>query len=157
MDTLTIRKLLKTYRCFKGVFPCDQLPYNEKPPLNIIVNTDPSQLPGSHWIAISINKDGRGHYFDSFGLRPMVQEITAFLEIKCTKGWSHSSIQIQNITSETCGNYCVLYIIFRCQGLSHAYYLSGFTTDTIDNDKRMLKIFKNFSLAKQHWSRLHQK
>ena len=70
MDTLTIKKLLKSYNCFKGVFPCDRVPYKAKLPLNIIINTDPSNKPGTHWVCVSIDKNGRGFYFDSFGFPP---------------------------------------------------------------------------------------
>src|SRR5690348_854989 len=115
MDYVTIRKLLKTFKCFKGVFPCDQLPYNTKLPLNIIVNTDPSYKPGEHWISISIKKQGKGEYFDSFGLPPIVDDIIKFLEYKCSPGWTYTKKTLQNITSQTFGNYCVLYIIFKCQ------------------------------------------
>ena len=75
MDTLMIKKLLKTFPCFKGVFPCDQLPYDANLPINIIANTDPANLPGEHWICISIKKNGRGQYFDSFGLPPLKEEL----------------------------------------------------------------------------------
>ena len=35
----------------------------------LVCNTDPSNRPGSHWIAIYV-EDGRGEFFDSFGRRP---------------------------------------------------------------------------------------
>src|SRR5687767_13026648 len=118
MNTLIIRQLLKEYNCFKGAYPCDQLPYKNELPLHVIANTDPAHLPGQHWVCISINKQGKGKYFDSFGLPPLKQDIFEILEKKCVKGWSYNKIALQNVTSETCGHYCVLYIIFKCQGLS---------------------------------------
>ena len=149
MDTLLIRKLLKKFKCFKGVFPCDLLPYDEKLPLNIIVNTDPSHLPGQHWVCISIEKNGFGQYFDSFGIEPFKEEIIDFLDKKCTKGWRHNKVAPQNITSITCGHYCVLYIIFMCQNLTNEDFVQRFSSITLDNDRRMLSIFRNFSLAKK--------
>ena len=151
MDTLLIKKLLRNFSCFKGVYPCDRLPYNNKLPLNIIVNTDPSYLPGQHWVCISIKKNGRGQYFDSFGLPPLKQDIFEFLEAKCTKGWSYNTVTIQNINSHTCGHYCVLYIIFMCQSLSNDEFISKFNSNTSQNDRRMYAIFKNFSLVKQNF------
>ena len=148
MDTLTIRKLLKKFKCFKGVYPCDELPYNSELPLNIIVNTDPSNRPGQHWVCVCIEKSGKGEYFDSFGLPPFKEEIFNFLELK-SKRWSFNRIPLQNIASVTCGNYCVLYIIYRCQNLNKKIFYSNFNENTLNNDKRIRAIFNNFSLAKR--------
>ena len=149
MDSSMIRRLLKSYTCFKGVFPCDQLPYYTDLPLNLIVNTDPAHEPGQHWVCVSINKEGRGYYFDSFGLPPIVPEILEFLEKRSTKGWTYNKKQIQDITSSTCGNYTVLFIIFKCNNLTPEDYLSIFGRKTLDNDIKMRKIFRNFSLVKK--------
>jgi hypothetical protein len=149
MDTKTIKRLLKQYKCFKGVFPSDRLPYSSKLPLNIIVNTDPSHKPGQHWVSISINKFGRGYYFDSFGLPPMVKDIINFLNKKSSAGWSYNKIQVQNIKSSTCGNYCVLYTIFKCNNMGHKEFMREFGGVTQKNDIKMRKIFKTFLLVKK--------
>ena len=148
MDTLIIKKLLKSFKCFKGVFPSDKLPYKSSLPLNIIINTDPSYKPGEHWVAISINKDGIGEYFDSFGLPPFKENIEQFLNTKCTRGWTYNKIALQSAYSTTCGHYCVLFIIYRCQRLSSDVMISKFNSNTLNNDKRMEKIFGKFSFAK---------
>ena len=54
---------------FQGVYSCDTLP--PKPEL-LVCNTDPHDKPGTHWIAIYVDKNGRGEYFDSFGMEPPV-------------------------------------------------------------------------------------
>lgn len=149
MDTTLIKKLLKKYRCFRGVFPCDKLPYDLNLPLNIIVNTDPSHLPGEHWVGISINEKGKGYYFDSFGLPPLIKEIFDFLEVKCHSQWKYNKVTLQNINSKTCGNYCVLFTIFKCEGLSNKNFISKFSGKTEENDYKIERIFANFSLVKK--------
>ena len=149
MDTTLIKKLLKSFKCFKGVFPSDLLPLELKTPLTIIVNTDPSSEPGEHWVSISISSDGHGYYFDSFGLPPLRKDIFNYMVVKCKKGWTYNRLQLQHINSITCGHYCVLYVIFRCQDLSNELFLSTFSRNTLNNDKKILRIFKNFSLAKE--------
>ena len=149
MDTIIIKKLLKNFKCFKGVYPLDLLPYHLDLPLNIIVNTDPSNLPGEHWVTISINGEGFGEYFDSFGLPPLKIEIFNFLEKKCRKGWIYNNVALQNIKSNTCGHYCVLNIIYHCQNLSNEIMVSKFNSNTLKNDERMEKIFGDFSLVKR--------
>ena len=148
MDTSLIRRLLKKFKCFKGVYSSDMLPFSASLPLNIIVNTDPSNMPGQHWVSISINKEGYGYYFDSFGIPPFKEDIFKFLEEKCDNGWTYNKVSLQTKTSTTCGHYCVLYVIFRCQNLSNEYFLSKFNENTRHNDIRMEKIFGKFSLAK---------
>ena len=147
MDTISIKNFLKNYTCFKGVFPSDRLPYRADLPLHIIVNTDPSNKPGQHWVCVSIDKLGRGYYFDSFGLPPMVNEIEKFLNQRAVKGWKFNKLKIQNALSSTCGNYCVLYIIFKCVGISQTTFLKQFVRNSKQNDIKMLKLFKNFTLV----------
>ena len=50
-------------RVFQGVFSADTLP---RRPRLLVCNTDESTKPGQHWIAIHVDTDGRGEYFDSF-------------------------------------------------------------------------------------------
>ena len=140
MDTTTIKRLLKTYKCFKGVFPSDQMPYHYELPLNIIVNTDPSYKPGQHWVGVSINREGVGYYFDSFGFPPTVPSIVEYLNKK-SKYWSFNQTKLQNAKSTTCGNYCVLFMIFRCNNLSPRKFISQFTENSVENDIKMRLIF----------------
>lgn len=149
MDTILIKRLLKSFNCFKGVYSSDNLPYDEELPLNIIVNTDPSNRPGEHWVAISINKNGKGEYFDSFGLPPLVPSIKKFLYSKCNNGCFYNNVQLQNIFSTTCGHYCVLFIIYHCQGYETKQMISKFNSNTPDNDIRINEIFNNFSFVKK--------
>ena len=82
MNTTEIRDILEnqdwcTPDKFAGVFPSNRLPR----PLPIrmqfmIVNLDPSTGPGTHWVAIVLEKKNggyKGEYFDSYGLAPVVK------------------------------------------------------------------------------------
>ncbi len=94
MDTVLIRKLLKSFKCFKGVYPLDLIPTIKKKPIAIIVNTHPSDKPREHWVSIIISKDGIGEYFDSFGLPPLHAEFVKYLDKNCEKGWRFIKICI---------------------------------------------------------------
>jgi hypothetical protein len=70
MNTREIERFNRDHVClasFQGVFSRDTLP--SKPRL-LICNTDPSDKPGQHWIAIYVDKNLRGEFFDSFGRHP---------------------------------------------------------------------------------------
>ncbi len=137
MNTLEIISRLKFCKSFKGVYPVDLIPkyFNSG---TIIINTDPSTKPGSHWVAVYINND-TGEYFDSFGFPPINKEIISFLDNNSTNGWSYNSLHIQNLLSHTCGNYCVLYVMAKNKGYSITDFLNLFTMNT-DLNEIILKI-----------------
>ena len=61
-------------RHLKGVFAADLVPWAKMSPgseWSMILNTDPSCLPGEHWVAVANKPDRRGcWFFDSYGLKP---------------------------------------------------------------------------------------
>ena len=77
MNTLPILNVLKsdpfTKSLFTSVLPSDRLPdaVSERPK-GFIVNTDNSERPGTHWIAIYLTRDGKGEFLDSYGQQPIV-------------------------------------------------------------------------------------
>src|SRR5664279_2080844 len=75
---------------FQGVYSVDTLP--SKPRL-LVCNTDPSTKPGSHWIAIYVDKNGRGEYFDSFGRAPQ-REFEHYMNKHC-RVWTFNKKQLQ--------------------------------------------------------------
>ena len=85
-------------------------------PLHTFLNLDPSYKPGSHWVAVYIDRKGRPEYFDSFG-HPPPREIKDFLHT-CAESWKHNHVPIQELYSTTCGQFVVFYIYQRCSGLT---------------------------------------
>ena len=71
LNTYDLRALMSDDPEFLGVFPIDRLPRNVDAckTIKMIVNLDPANQPGSHWIAI-YRHDKRAYYFDSFGNPP---------------------------------------------------------------------------------------
>ena len=68
-----------TSRTFKGVYALDETVHIKQKsfPSAYVFNLDPSYKPGSHWVAVYIDRKGRPDYFDSFG-RPPPREIKDF-------------------------------------------------------------------------------
>ena len=126
-----------TKNIFVGVFPADKLPsINEfKYPMTFIVNSDPSGEPGSHWMAIYINANGYGEFFDSYGKHPSVysDRFSKFLDRSC-KTWLYNKKCLQGIFSTTCGHYCLFYILHRARGVSLRVIVDMFTSNTDYND-----------------------
>jgi hypothetical protein len=136
MDSITIRRFLKNANNFVGVFPRDLIPNNiTKRPVSLIVNTDTSDKPGEHWVAIYLNENGSGEYFDSYGLPPLFDEFYFFLNTTCPLGWAYNKITLQCLSCITCGHYCVLYLKLRNLGYSYCDFISLFSYDLNKNDE----------------------
>ena len=102
-----------------GVFARDELPdlSRERRPFALVLNTDPREKPGQHWLSIfgPINKPLE--LFDSFGLSPVLYGLD-YLSSK------HSRVQLQSWNSALCGNYCLYYLYLRSHNLSFDYIVS---------------------------------
>lgn len=112
MKASTIERLMRKEKQFKGVFPSDKIKLKEG---GAIVNTDSSKEPGSHWIGLY----ARGEileYFDSYGLGPLMPDIIKFT--KKFKQVIFNSVQVQDIESTLCGEYCIFFLKKRFKGES---------------------------------------
>jgi len=133
MDTRQIERFLEAdtvcREVFQGVFSADTLPNR---PRLLVCNTDKSTKPGEHWIAIHVDADGRGEYFDSFGRAPN-KHFDAYMNEHCTIR-TFNRKQLQSIISTFCGYYCCMYCMLRCRRTDMTRIVGMFTSDTAFND-----------------------
>ena len=130
MNTDEIDRVLRAHlRDFDGVFSIDNLP--EDPRL-LVCNTDPSDRPGRHWIAIYVDENGRGDFFDSFGRRPNAY-FERYMNRHCLT-WNFNDVQLQSIVSKFCGHYCIYFCILRSRGFDMRRIVHSFSSDTGLND-----------------------
>ena len=137
MDSVKLSRALAAVPCFVGVFSRDTLPTIATRPAALIVNTDKTTDPGTHWLAIYLDTDRRGEFFDPFGLPPLFKELFHFLENHCPAGYRYNTQTLQNVAlqSTTCGQYCLLYVFLRCKGYAFNDMLTLFSgTNTALND-----------------------
>ena len=126
-----------TASVFGGVVSKDGLPKTiDALPIAFVCNTDDGDEPGEHWIALYLSSDGRGEYFCSYGLPPLHAVFSAFLNKHCSE-WTHNSKRLQSPWSNVCGQYCVTYIMFRCNGSPMRTFVNAFRTDLVANDCRV--------------------
>jgi len=131
MNGLQIERFLRR-KCgakFQGVFSCDTLPPN---PRLLVCNTDPHYMPGTHWIAISVDSRGQGEYFDSYGLEP-APVFRDYMNRHCRR-WTYNRVKLQSILSRFCGHYCCFYCVYRASGFNMSRIVSLFANDTTFND-----------------------
>ena len=126
---------------FIGVFPIDQIPIVKlKKFQNFIFNTDPSYKQGKHWIAIFSSRDGYIEYFDTSGVKPSNQIIMDFFKKNGNK-YLYSNIQIQSNRSDTCGVFCLIFLLFRMKDIPFNVFLSLFTKNKSYNELLIKKMF----------------
>ena len=114
MNTFQLAQVLTkdpfTNGSVSGVYACDELTSIEinEYPKSFVVNTDPMELPGTHWIAIYFNEQMKGEFFDSYGNHP-IHYNKHFLDFMNRNGveWEHNKIQLQSAFSTVCGQYCM--------------------------------------------------
>lgn len=104
-------------RYFAGVFPSDRIPIIRNLPCAIVLNTDKHNEKGSHWLAIYIQDEKTLEFFYSFGLPPETygEDITRFVKKYPRIQWNKTTLQ--SLTSNVCEQYCIFFIVKRCQGL----------------------------------------
>ena len=105
-------------------------------PAAIVCNTHDSDRPGEHWVAMYVDTERRGDYFDPYGLEPQHIEFTNFMTEHCSE-WAPNDRTLQSPMSTVCGQYCVAFLMFRCRDASMNAFTRLFTTDFVANDCRV--------------------
>jgi hypothetical protein len=146
MDTLQIENLLRAdcrlSTSFEGVFASDQLPSfcESSCPAALVMNLDPSSRGGSHWVCIYVDGKTRcGEYFDSYGMRPPVEDFVKFLDRNCAR-WTYNDRELQSLDTDVCGHYCIWFLSERARGRSMDEIVAGFSpSNTARNDAAVRK------------------
>ena len=134
MNTVEIDKIMAVNsKIFTGTYACDELPSlnSLQSPCSMILNDQPSTMPGNHWLLLYFEKNGHVIYFDSYG-RPMLKVFQEYIgNQKCTK----NNTQFQSIGSNYCGQYCILVALYLESGMSMKAIESCFNDSPQENDQ----------------------
>jgi hypothetical protein len=121
MNTLEIDTLLKKHPhsrpVVKGVYARNRLPRLLNVPSAIVGNTDPDHRMGQYWVAIYIDANSRGVYYDPTGRPPHESADVNFMNKHCLH-WTYNTVRVQEEGSPVCGRHCISYLIHRCAGHS---------------------------------------
>ena len=132
---------------FVGVFAQNKLHTLRyiKIPFVIIVNLDYNDEPGSHWLAIRVDRETI-EVFDSLGFETKYFAHYPKLLINFLARFSFNkrvicSPVLQPPTSKLCGLYCIYYVLNR-QTKTFVECLSLFSSNLLRNDLELIKFFK---------------
>ena len=140
LSSYYIQNKLKKINQFKGVFPINHLNKSllEKDEnIFLIINTDSCRGVGLHWFILEKYK-GKIYIFDSLG-----SILNNYKIIKRILKKNHNKSQIQDVTSSSCGEFCLLFINLRLIGFSYNEILSFFDKNVEYNEKILKKYKKN--------------
>ena len=101
---------------FIGVFPSDKIPKRKSYPYCMIVNTTKDGTRGEHWAACYVPNIKNIEYFDSLGELPN-NDLSTYLD-KFKHVLLNKKI-IQFPTTDTCGHFCVYFLLSRCSGIPY--------------------------------------
>lgn len=119
-----------------GVYAADEIPKeNHTLPYGFIVNTDPINLPGRHWIACFITDKNILETFDSYGNSPDM--LSPFIKryMKTFKQTHINTKKLQSSETTVCGQYCLFYLICRCRGYTMQEIINNFNNNYHTNDQ----------------------
>ena len=139
MDTNDIINALQgdryTRPLFSGVYAADQLPLKVPRPSLCVANTDIASRRGVHSVGFYLPKHGPCEYFDSYGFKPLVKYHFDFIKRNGAR-WIHNSQDLQALGTTVCGQYCIVYLMYRARGYTMTEFLSNFSkTDLLSNDR----------------------
>lgn len=137
-------------KCFAGVYAADQINFKiSKRPCSMIINTDPSTLPGTHWIAVYFDLYGDAYYFDSFGRRPFSEQCNRFLKMNA-QNVRINTLRLQSSDSYVCGMYCIYFLYFCVRHKSFRQILNRFTMKNYLSNDRIVCRFMYIKFRVRH-------
>ena len=114
----------------------------------IDANTDNHNRPREHWVAFFLDKHGTATYFDSYGLPPMDPRFRLRLRRNSIiHRWNDK--KLQGTFSQSCGQYCCVFLYYMCRGYELNQFLTLFTDNCEHNDKLILQLFRKIFLRRK--------
>jgi hypothetical protein len=143
---------------YMGTISSDEIPKlipKASKRMSFVMNLDPANKPGSHWVAVYIDARDKGsqsvEYYDSYGDEPskqfkqdikkLIDAISPpiFLKFKINR------IKQQRVNSDNCGWFAIKFLVDRYKGIQFKES-SGFseTMKAEEDIKQFKKKFKEF-------------
>ena len=118
VHALSSDKIVNDY--FLNVYAFDQLPKRKITQTSwiLICNCCPAFKPGMHWIVLFKDAQRKEciEIFDSYGQHPDLYNLTSFCRRQGAKHIWYNMRQLQSLTSNVCGHYCLYYAYYRMRG-----------------------------------------
>ena len=122
---------------FLGVFSRDLIPLTcNSYPSAFVANTDPSSLPGRHWVAFYHISPTHLEFFDSYDHHTEDYKFSTSPSLSLL---DYNSLHMQSIRSSDCAQYCIFFLIHRTLGILMPEIISTLRSPT--NPDLFIRIF----------------
>ena len=99
-----------TRKNYLGTFAFNEKPSIRNYPSCFILNTEPRNQDGEHWLAFYFDKERICYFFDSFGNTPSFYKLQSYIRKNSKKSFFNSK-RIQGF-KPYCGLYCIFFLLF---------------------------------------------
>ena len=148
MNSGELESILAASDGYLGVFSRNFLPIIEKNGDFLVLNSQCWPCTGDsmgHWVALFKASHDTLELFDSFGLPPVVYNITSNY-LNCD--FLYNTRQYQGISSTVCGHYAALFCLARRTGVSYKRFLDLFQEGRYEeNDRKVVDILNRVIAA----------
>lgn len=121
MNTDQLQCIIGESKCLsayvKGIFSPDTLPLHVTLyPSAYICNTDPSYLPGRHWVVFWFSNESQAEFYDSLGHGPEHNDprFSTFLKNNAVS-FRYNDVSLQHMHATTCGYHVLFYLLMKCK------------------------------------------
>ena len=133
-----INRFMKGYHLYNGTFDCLELPTIKRGVYIVNMDMRPKGS-GTHWTLVSNLDQNVINYFDPFG---QVQNTPTSKWMKTAgKEIQYSDCDIQAITSDACGYFCVYVAQQLLKGRHFKEILNDFDQHVMSNEQLMINYF----------------
>lgn len=133
MNNLELQRILRCYPV--RICSLD----NVKRDRFVIANTDVRGGPGKHWVTFYFTDDGPDEFFDSLGKTPRHYNF----ELELHKPYLTNCNRLQDFGSDTCGLYCIYYVMCRYAGMTMSDIVKVFSVLDLKMNDRFVSAFVN--------------
>ena len=148
LSTTNINNILNKFSAFKGTFPSDTIIISRNNDTQaFVINTSNSNSPGEHWTALILDNK-KCFFFDSFGLEILNLDILKQIKNQGISNYKYNSKQIQPISSNNCGYYCIAFIVSYMYNYTLESFLCMFSNNPSNNNVICYNFLRKYLLNK---------
>jgi hypothetical protein len=148
MNSNDLREMLKLIQCREvHVLSCDELPQIlPDTGWSCIVNSDPADKSGEHWLSCYVSKEKRLEFFDSLAFPKMIKKNPDFMRFfGLFESIERNVGMLQSPFSEICGLVTIMYLYYRCnENMSMKnIVMNKFTDNVLENECIVLEFISS--------------
>lgn len=135
MNNLELQRILRGYPvrvCSADAIKKDRF---------VIANTDARGGPGKHWVTFYFTDNGPDEFFDSLGKTPEYYNIG--FERVLQEDYLTNCNRLQDFGSDTCGLYCIYYVMCRYAGMTLKDLVNVFSVSDLERNDQFVRAFVN--------------